>query len=302
MSDHPAANADQIAYWNDSAGKRWAALQPRLDIAFAGLTGQILALAAPRPGERVLDVGCGAGATSLALAQSVAPGGSVLGVDVSAVMLARAKARAAADAPAGLSFVLADASTHALPAAGFDLIFSRFGVMFFDNPVAAFANLRRALAPAGRLAFICWRPMPESTWFQAPVAAARPYLPQSPPPDPLAPGPFAFADPDRVRSVLAEAGFARIAITPCDSRLPIGTPAAAAETAQPGRPAVARIGGGQPRTAGSRRRGGAGDAGGASRSGWRVARRCLLAGGSLRRLIGGCRAAFRAMVSPWTMC
>jgi SAM-dependent methyltransferase len=214
----PAANTDQIAYWNDAAGQTWAELQDLLDVQTEPLGRAVIAALAPRPGEFVLDVGCGCGQTSLTLAERVRPDGGVVGVDISQPMLAVARERAKA-APQ-VSFVEADAQTFAFEPGAFDAIHSRFGVMFFEDPAAAFANLRAALKPGGRLGFVCWRPIAENPIMSLPMAAAARHVPAPPPPEPGAPGPFAFADPERVRAILSGAGFTDIAIAPQD--LPAG--------------------------------------------------------------------------------
>ena len=219
MSLQSTANADQIAYWNNAAGETWAALQDRLDRQIEPLGLRAIEASAPQPGERVLDIGCGCGQTSFELARRVGPSGRVLGVDISAPMLEVARQRAAG-AAANVSFIEADAQTHALQKGGFDLAVSRFGVMFFDDPTAAFRNIGAALRPGGRLAFVCWRPMLENAWMATPLFAAMPLLPPLPPPDPAAPGPFAFADPERVRNILTGAGFEAVDIQPHDQ--PIG--------------------------------------------------------------------------------
>jgi SAM-dependent methyltransferase len=159
-------------------------------------------------GERVLDVGCGCGETSLALARRVGATGSVLGVDISTVMLERARARAAG--VANVRFLAADAQTHGFAPASFDVVFSRFGVMFFKDPRAAFSNLAQALAPGGRLGFHCWKSLAENPWMTVPLFAALQHVPPPTPPPPDAPGPFAFADAERVRGILADAGLAEI--------------------------------------------------------------------------------------------
>jgi SAM-dependent methyltransferase len=173
---------------------------------------------APAPGETLLDVGCGCGDTSLELARRVGAEGEVLGLDISAPMLDVARRRAKEDGARGLEFREADAQTAALPG-GRDAVFSRFGVMFFADPVAAFRNLRRALRPGGRLVFVCWRPLAENLWMRLPAETATGLVPPAPPPEPGVPGPFAFADPDRVRRILAEAGFTGIEITPHDEAI-----------------------------------------------------------------------------------
>ena len=176
--------------------------------------------AQPREGERGVDIGCGCGATTLALAQAVGTAGSVLGIDVSAPMLTRARERSRA--VASITFVEADATTHAFEPHA-DFLFSRFGVMFFANPTAAFSNLRRALTKQGRLAFICWRSITDNPWLALPFAAAkRVVAPQEPPPPADAPGPLSFADPKRVRTVLGGAGFAEIAVERFDHPMPLG--------------------------------------------------------------------------------
>jgi SAM-dependent methyltransferase len=209
-------NAEQIRHWNEQGGPRWVALRRLLDAQLAGLGEAAIAALAPVAGERVVDVGCGAGATTLALAARVAPGEAV-GVDVSAPLLAEARARAG-DLPY-VRFLEADPQLAA-PVDGFDAVFSRFGVMFFADPVAAFANLARGVRPGGRLAFVCWRALAENEWMTLPIAAATPHLSAPPaPPDPGAPGPFAFAEAARVREILGRAGWGDVAVTPHDARI-----------------------------------------------------------------------------------
>lgn len=220
MTVDSGANADQIAYWNNSAGATWAALQDRLDRQIEPLGQRAMDAGAPRAGERVLDIGCGCGQTSLELAQRVGPTGQVLGVDISEPMLEVARRRGGEAGLANVSFLAADAQTRAFPPGGFDLAFSRFGVMFFDDPTAAFRNIAAALRPDGRLAFVCWRPLAENPWMGAPMQAALSLLPPMPPPaDPTAPGPFAFADPERLRGILAAAGLVDIDIAPHDQMI-----------------------------------------------------------------------------------
>jgi SAM-dependent methyltransferase len=213
-------NADQVAYWNAAAGETWVAMQDRLDGVIEPLGARAMAALAPAAGERVIDVGCGCGQTSLALAAGVGAGGAVLGADISRPMLAVARRRATDLAQ--VRFVEADAQNHAFSPGAFDAVFSRFGVMFFADPTAAFGNLRQALRPGGRIAFVCWRAFAENAWMRVPMDAALRRLPEPPPPDPLAPGPFAFADAERLRGILAGAGFTDIGIAPCDDA--IGAP------------------------------------------------------------------------------
>jgi SAM-dependent methyltransferase len=215
-----AGNADQITFWNELGGVAWAELSALLDRQIETVGSYAMDALAPRPGERLLDVGCGCGQTSLALAERVAPGGEVTGLDISRPMLEVARDRAADAHVRNVHFLEADAQTLALAPAAFDGVFSRFGVMFFADPTAAFRNLLAALKPGGRLAFVCWRSLAENPWMTEPLAAAAAELPPTPPPpDPYAPGPFAFADADRVRDILADAGFTDIVLTAEDPQV-----------------------------------------------------------------------------------
>jgi len=210
-------NQDQIEYWNGRAGKNWAAQQDYTDQILGRITQAFLPFAAPKKGESVLDIGCGCGTTTFTFAGCVGGDGSVAGIDISAPMLTVAQARAAAS-QADIPFIEADASTYAFQPV-FDLVASRFGVMFFEDPVAAFKNIRKALAPKGRLAFVCWRAMAENGWAATPIAAAMPLLPPQEPPDPTAPGPFSFADPKRIETILSSAGFRDVEIVKFDGHM-----------------------------------------------------------------------------------
>lgn len=209
----------QKEYWSGKVGDEWATNAARLDAMLAPMTGAALQLAAFQPGERVLDIGCGAGATSLAIARAIQPGGGVTGVDLSPQMLSVARARAAASG-LDVTFLEADAGATELPHT-FDAAFSRFGVMFFEDAVAAFANLRTQVR--GRLVFVCWRALGENAWATTPIDAIRPML-TAPltPPDPDAPGPFSLADGAKVERVLAQAGWRDVALTPWDGAISIG--------------------------------------------------------------------------------
>ncbi|HRD46456.1 MAG TPA: class I SAM-dependent methyltransferase [Caulobacter sp.] len=211
-----AANADQIAYWNAQAGETWAAQQEKLDRQIAPLGHAAIDALQPQAGERLIDIGCGCGQTTLELAGEIGPGGSVLGVDISRPMLDIARRRDAG--AANVAFLEADAQTHVFEPGAADGVFSRFGVMFFADPTVAFANIRKALKPGGRLAFVCWRPLAFNDWMRVPMAAALAHVPPLPAPaDPHAPGPFAFADAERVRTILAGAGFTGVDIAPYDT-------------------------------------------------------------------------------------
>jgi ubiquinone/menaquinone biosynthesis C-methylase UbiE len=206
-------NADQIAYWNGPGGARWAGRQASQDILLAPVAEILIDRAKPQPGERIIDVGCGSGATTNALAQKVGPSGHVFGIDVSSPMLERARQVTPKDAP--VDYVLADATVYPFDAESFDLLASRFGVMFFADPVSSFANLRRALRPTGRLAFACWREPRENPWMMTPLQAVYQHVPKLPQMAPEDPGPFAFASEERVRGILGGAGFRDIALEAC---------------------------------------------------------------------------------------
>jgi len=202
------ANQAQIENWDGKVGEKWAAMQPALDAMLAGATAVLAARLADVSGKRVLDIGCGAGVTSQMLLER---GAAVTGVDVSTPMLAIAKQRTEGRG----EFIRADASDWQ-PDTPFDCAVSQFGVMFFADPDAAFANIASALRPGGRLLFVCWRAMHENGWVMVPLGAIRDLLPAMPPPVPHAPGPFGLADGERLAAILAGAGFVDISLTPVD--------------------------------------------------------------------------------------
>lgn len=211
------ANSDQIDFWNGQAGETWVRSQDRLDKMLNDLSDIALTKAATRPGERVLDVGCGCGATSLVLAEQ---GGLVHGVDISAPMLAHARQRATNIE--NLSFTEADAATHNFEGA-YQLVFSRFGVMFFEDPFVAFKNLHAALVSDGRLVFMCWQSPANNPWVSTAGRAIAPFLDPTEPPDPKAPGPFAFADENYLRDILHQANFKDIEIESVTLDLLVGS-------------------------------------------------------------------------------
>jgi SAM-dependent methyltransferase len=210
------SNADQIEYWNGEAGERWAQQDEFMERLLQPVAQQLLDHAALEGCQSAIDVGCGGGSQSLMLAARLGPNARVLGVDISAPLLGVAKdrARATVGEVAALDFVQADASSHAFEANSFDLVFSRFGVMFFDDPVAAFSNIHSALRQPSRLAFSCWQGLQKNDWLWQPLQAALPFLPPPQKADPMAPGPFAFADPERVKEVLTASGFTNVALEP----------------------------------------------------------------------------------------
>ena len=209
-----AANETQIGLWNDAMGKTWAMLHERLDRQLDPIGREAMRRAGFRAGDTVLDVGCGCGETTLEIAGQV---DRVAGLDVSAMLLDIARKAAAAKGLGNVRFEQADGQVWRAPEP-VDVLFSRFGVMFFEDPAAAFANLRRSLKPGGRLAFACWRQPKENLWLALPLQSTAHLLPPLPPSDPHAPGPFAFADRDRLAGILKDAGFAKVAIEPFDIR------------------------------------------------------------------------------------
>lgn len=215
-------NAEQVRYWNETAAPKWIAWQEVLDAQLESLGRRTMDAVRIATGDRVLDVGCGCGATTREIARRVAPGGRVVGVDVSAPMLERAAELTRAAGLADVRFEHGDAQTHRFEPGAFDVLFSRFGVMFFADPVAAFRNLRGALRPGGRLGFICWQAIWENPWVTVPLGAAAQHVQLPPPPEPGAPGPFAFADADRVRGILTDAGFQDVAFADVRETLSVG--------------------------------------------------------------------------------
>ncbi len=198
-------NADQIDYWNSKVGDIWVQMQERMDRALTPVTAALLAAAAPQAGEAVLDIGCGAGETTLAAALAVGDEGDAVGLDISEQLLTRARERAEA-LVSEADFIAADASVWD-EGSQFDLIMSRFGVMFFADPGAAFAHFHHLAAPGGRLAFACWQPAARNLWATLPLTVLADLLPEQSAAEPHAPGPFAFADAARVATLLEAAGW-----------------------------------------------------------------------------------------------
>lgn len=215
------ANHDQADHWNGEEASHWVRHQAAYDRMLAPFTGMLLDAADLRPGDQVLDVGCGCGATTCAAARAAAPG-RVLGVDLSEPMLARGRASTAAAGLANAAFERADAQVHPFGEASFDAVISQFGIMFFADPVAAFANLRCATRPGGRLAFVCWQDLTANQWLLVPGAALAQQVPLPDLGEPGAPGMFALADPGRIRAVLTEAGWQDIGIEPMCTPMLVG--------------------------------------------------------------------------------
>lgn len=218
-------NAPQIEYWNGAAGEKWAKGAAGQDAMLEPLGAAAMDACGFQPGNAVLDVGCGSGSTTLEIARRVGARGRVLGVDISAPMLEVARARLDAlggGSGGGVTFENKDVATYPFEAGTFDNVFSRFGVMFFIDPVAAFTNIRTGLKSGGRLAFVCWQALDKNPRMEIPVNIALKYVPAPPSKGPEAPGPMAFADPERVRRILSGAGFDDIQLEPLEPMLQLG--------------------------------------------------------------------------------
>jgi SAM-dependent methyltransferase len=203
-------NAEQIEHWNADEAEHWVREADRYDAMLRPFGELAMDRAGVSAGERVLDVGCGGGQTTLAIAERVGARGAITGIDISEPLVRRAREAAKRAGVTNVEFELGDAQTHPFPAGAFDAVFSRFGIMFFADPEAAFANLAGALRPGGRIAFVCWREFEAQEWLVVPGAAALAYVPMPDLGEPGAPGMFAFADADRTRQVLGRAGFSDI--------------------------------------------------------------------------------------------
>jgi SAM-dependent methyltransferase len=205
-------NADQLEYWNTVAGPRWVGLAGFVEKRVQKVNDLLLTRSAIKPGEKVLEVGCGTGAATVPLAEAVGDTGEVVGIDISEPMLAGARDRISQSGLRNITLLRADAQAHSFEPNLFDLIASRFGVMFFADPVAAFQNLLGAMRPAGRLCFACWAALEENRHWLIPYEVALRHLGPPAPKPPHAPGPMAFADPEYLRSVLERAGYEGIEI------------------------------------------------------------------------------------------
>ena len=214
--------AEQAAFWNGPGGAGWLAAYERIQRSIGDIGDLALAAATPAHGEHVIDIGCGTGGTTAALAHGVGLSGHVLGIDISETLVGAARSHRLDNA----TFVIGDAATHPYRAASYDLVFSRFGVMFFAEPVAAFRNFHRALKPSGRLVFVAWRSAAENPWATAPVRAAAPFVPPPPRPGPEDPGQFAFGDRARIERILGDSGFRHVRIEPVDRQVWMGDSAA----------------------------------------------------------------------------
>ena len=215
------ANAEQLSAWDGDEGRHWVENQERHDTMLRRLTPHLLAAANIEETSRVLDLGCGCGETTC-LAAKAASRGSAVGVDLSAAMLERARDGAAAKGLVNVSFLQADAQVHPFPSAAFDVAISRFGVMFFADAAAAFANITAALRPAGRLAFLCWQELRQNQWLSLIGAAIAAHVQLGQALASEGPGPFSLADPDRIRTLLTSAGLRAVEIAPVSEPVRLG--------------------------------------------------------------------------------
>jgi SAM-dependent methyltransferase len=211
--------SSQAEYWNDAGGISWVVGQEQLDVQLEPFGLLAMDAAAVQAGEVVLDIGCGCGATSLQLAARVGDSGRVVGLDVSAPMLERARERASG---LPVDFLLGDAATYPLAAGSFDVLFSRFGVMFFDEPATAFAHLRTALKREGRVSMVVWQSVAANPWVSVPVAAVADVVELPALGAAGEPGPFSFADPSHVATILRDAGYADVDLRGHDMEMTLG--------------------------------------------------------------------------------
>lgn len=214
------ANEEQATYWTETAGPRWLANEQFLDAAVERFGVAAMEAAEIKPGENVLDVGCGTGTTTIELARRTGTDGRVLGLDISPLLLGRASEKASEADADNVAFLNADAQTATIPD-GYDVLFSRFGIMFFDDPVAAFTNLHGATAEGGRLAFMCWRDPLSNAWMSLPTMAAATVLgpPEQPPGAEGGPGPFRYADAGVLKTELEQAGYSDVRVDPFDTTM-----------------------------------------------------------------------------------
>jgi len=215
-------NIDMKEYWNGDGGREWVRFQNRIDESLIPFGKKAMAVAKFLPGERVLDIGCGCGDTSFEIARQVGANGYVQGIDISELVLKRARIREATESLGNVNFECSDAQIYDFENMDFDVVFSRYGVMFFDDPEAAFKNIRKALNPGGRMAFICWQSVKANEWVRLPLDVASQYVQLPEPPDPENPGGFSFGDAARVKRILSTAGFINISIRQFNETFNVG--------------------------------------------------------------------------------
>jgi SAM-dependent methyltransferase len=215
-------NREQVTYWSEVAGPKWVSLERHLEAQIGAIGRMAIDRLALERGERVIDVGCGCGGTSLHIAERVGSEGFVLGVDVSQPMLAIAEQRRREAQAQSVRFVHGDVQIHPFEPRSFDAVFSRFGIMFFADPLAAFRNLVATLRPGGRIGFAAWQGIDRNPWMMVPMRALAGVIPLPPAPDPHGPGPFAFADAERVCAILEAAGFVEAEAEPLATTMSLG--------------------------------------------------------------------------------
>ncbi len=215
-------NSAMHDYWNGDGGQIWVNFKDRIDTSLIHFGQAAINAAALEIDDRVLDVGCGCGDTSIAIADLVGPDGHVHGIDISKQILTQARHRVTTVKLSNVTFECADAQSSQFESNYFDVVFSRYGVMFFDDPVAAFTNIRQALKPGGRMAFICWQPIKNNEWVNLPLEVVEKHIDLPPAADPEEPGGFSFGDPNRVNNILTSAGFASISIQQFHSFFNVG--------------------------------------------------------------------------------
>jgi len=220
MTDQP--NAGMAEFWNGKGGESWVSREARLEASLRPFGQQAMTAGAITAGQRILDIGFGCGDSTIELAGKVGLEGQVHGVDISVAMVDAAEKKATQKGVANVSFECADAQTKAFPVDNYDLIFSRFGVMFFDDPIGAFKNIYSALKPGGRLAFICWAPRDQNAWVGLPLQVVAKHLNLPAPPGVDEPGPFSLSEEARVSGILGAAGFANIAVEPFQTPFVLG--------------------------------------------------------------------------------
>jgi len=228
----PTVTEEMRAFWNGPPAERWVRLQPALDEGLEPFGRAIMDAVALEPGARVLDVGCGTGATVIELSSRVGSAGHVTGLDLSEPMLEVARERVRAAGLTNVDLVAGDAATHAFEPGSVDAVVSRFGWMFFEDPVAALANVRRAARPRGRAALVTWRQLADNPWANVPLAAAVRIIGPVKPPKPGAPGPFALADEGRVRTVMESAGWEEVSLARFDPMMTMGQTASLDEAVE----------------------------------------------------------------------
>lgn len=206
-------NETQQAFWRSDAGQKWVTYEDLLDTTFAGVLSRLFEKAGIGAGQKVLDIGCGTGISTATIAGLIGDQGHVDGADISDVLLKRAEERSQGLGLTNTGFILADAQTHPFAAHSYDCMFSRFGVMFFEDPIAAFKNIAQAIKPGGLVVFAAWGALTQNPWFAITKAAAVAQLGTPEPADPTAPGPLAFQDAERVCGLLSAAGMTEIDVS-----------------------------------------------------------------------------------------